>query len=461
MAIHRRVICLAAFSLMLWGTSATAGEYTYVIEQLTDNTINDSVPQVSGKYTAWQSQSGSASASSEIWLDDGLTTIQLTDNTYLDQEPQLSGNRVTWSAQPDGTAANQREIYYFDGSTTTRLTNDLVRDLTPKISGSTVIWEHGDANGKEIYRSNGAPLTSNAVIDTASDIYGSRIIWVNGSTPNQKIMLYDGTTTIVAATSTLAINKPQVSDSLVVWQGYKNTNADSSGAEIYRYDGTNPTQPTNLSNNEFTDFDPQVSGNHVVWWGGVFGDRQIYFNDGTTTTPISTGTLNLYPQIDGNLVVWQGNDGDDEIFVWDGTSAVQITHNNYADSRPQISGNHIVWTSTAGGADTEIMSAIRVLFGDANFDGTVDGGDYTSWANNFMLTDVGFAEGDFNQDGVVDGGDYTLWANNFLATDGLAPLLTTAAVPEPSSLVLALTASGLALLARSKVLRGRPGPGQG
>lgn len=275
-------------------------------------------------------------------------------------------------------------------------------------------------------------------------------------------MLYNGTTTVTAATSTLSINTPKVSDSLVVWRGFKNTNSDASGSEIYRYDGTNPTKATSLSNNEFTDFDPQVSGNHVVWWGGVFGDRQVYLNDGTTTTAISTGTLNQKPQIDGNLVAWQGNDGDDEIVVWDGASAVQITHNTYADTNPRISGNHIVWESVVpskvDGTDIEIMSALRVLYGDSNFDGVVDGADYTDWADNFLQSNTVFAQGDFNQDGHVDGADYVLWADNFLQSDG-PPLaqLATAAVPEPTSALLGLIGVGVCAVAlrRSRHLAAR------
>lgn len=69
--------------------------------------------------------------------------------------------------------------------------------------------------------------------------------------------------------------------------------------------------------------------------------------------------------------------------------------------------------------------------GDANFDGVVDGGDYTIWANNFLQSPRSFAQGDFTGDGLVDGADYTVWANNF------APLgLTALAVPEPASVVL-------------------------
>ena len=63
------------------------------------------------------------------------------------------------------------------------------------------------------------------------------------------------------------------------------------------------------------------------------------------------------------------------------------------------------------------MSALRVLYGDSNFDGIVDGADYVNWADNFLQSNKVFAQGDFNQDGLVDGADYVLWADNFLQSD--------------------------------------------
>ncbi len=432
------VIAICSGTSIAWGAN-----YTFVIQQLTDNAISEGNPQVSGSNVTWWSQSG-ASATRDIMLYNGTTTQNLTDGpsyNFHNTDPQISGSNVVWWGQVDGTAANQREILYYDGANVTRLTNDTVRDYPPVINGSTAAWEHGDGNAKEIYRSNGAPITSNATVDAQIDVYGSRIVWVEGSTPSQKVKLFDGNTTINAGTSGLAMNKPQVSDTNVVWQGFKNTNSNSSGAEIYLYNGTNPTTPINLSNNDLADFDPQISGDQVVWWGGLAGVFDIYYHDGVSVTKLTqSGAQNQFPKIDGNLIVWQGHDGNDlEIYGYDGTNVFPITNNDYNDSLPQISGNHVVWQALAGGADAEIMSALRALYGDSNFDGIVDGADYTIWADHYLQSDKSFVEGDFNQDGVVDGADYVLWADNYLQSDSsMQPLLTTSAVPEPSSAMLGL-----------------------
>ena len=78
--------------------------------------------------------------------------------------------------------------------------------------------------------------------------------------------------------------------------------------------------------------------------------------------------------------------------------------------------------------------------GDANFDGAVDGADYTDWADHYGQPGV-WTEGDFNNDDRVDGADYTLWADNFTGPGG-------SAVPEPAT--LALLAFGAVPLIRRK-----------
>ena len=80
-----------------------------------------------------------------------------------------------------------------------------------------------------------------------------------------------------------------------------------------------------------------------------------------------------------------------------------------------------------------------VRLGDANFDGQVDGGDYTTWTDHY-LQDGGWLAGDFNGDNFVDGGDYTGWADNYgLGVAGAAP------APEPAGLLILLAGACLAL----------------
>ena len=78
--------------------------------------------------------------------------------------------------------------------------------------------------------------------------------------------------------------------------------------------------------------------------------------------------------------------------------------------------------------------------GDVNLDGSVDGGDYSLWADHYLLGGMSWGDGDLNGDGVVDGGDYTLWADNY----GSA---TAAVIPEPVTLSL-LAIGAVAMIRR-------------
>jgi len=66
-------------------------------------------------------------------------------------------------------------------------------------------------------------------------------------------------------------------------------------------------------------------------------------------------------------------------------------------------------------------SAVMIKYtymGDANLDGTIDGGDY-GVIDNFVQVPAasGYFNGDFNFDGVVDGGDYGIIDNNIQAQE--------------------------------------------
>lgn len=84
------------------------------------------------------------------------------------------------------------------------------------------------------------------------------------------------------------------------------------------------------------------------------------------------------------------------------------------------------------------------ISGDFNNDGKVDGSDYATWrkndvANSALPNDNGVG----NQ-----AGRYTLWRSNFGKPPGAGSGLSTAAVPEPHSILLALCGLIGATLAR-------------
>ena len=85
--------------------------------------------------------------------------------------------------------------------------------------------------------------------------------------------------------------------------------------------------------------------------------------------------------------------------------------------------------------------------GDFNLDGIVNGSDFLLWQRNFGSTTQLAADG--NGSGMIDAGDLALWKSGFSSTSPSPPV---AAVPEPSSVVLAAS-MGAWLATRRRIAR--------
>ena len=125
----------------------------------------------------------------------------------------------------------------------------------------------------------------------------------------------------------------------------------------------------------------------------------------------------------------------------------------------QIRGLGATETDTFAGQQITGASVIAMYTyaGDANLDGTIDGGDYGTIDNFVQVPGAfGYANGDFNYDGVIDGGDYGIIDNNIQAqgapfpTGGVASVSALTAVPEPGGLAVLV---GLPLILRRRTRR--------
>jgi hypothetical protein len=121
---------------------------------------------------------------SEIFLYDGLNTVQLTDNDYLDTNPQINENGdVVWRGN-DGT---DYEIYYYNRSSgvTTQLTDNQYDDGYPQINANgEVVWDGYDGTDYEIFLYDGSTtiqLTDNDYDDFSPQINAnSEVVWHGG-----------------------------------------------------------------------------------------------------------------------------------------------------------------------------------------------------------------------------------------------------------------------------------------
>lgn len=72
--------------------------------------IRNQFPQIDGRNVVWQGFDGS---DDEIFLWDGYKVTQLTDNTVNDTRPFISGNHIVWQAAASGVGTSQEIMHTY------------------------------------------------------------------------------------------------------------------------------------------------------------------------------------------------------------------------------------------------------------------------------------------------------------------------------------------------------------
>jgi hypothetical protein len=180
-----------------------------------------------------------------------------------------------------------------------------------------------------------------------------------------------------------------------------------------------------------------------------------------TNTAAGTATGGTYNGVQG-MVQSANNFG-----AWDGPglttsmpdAAAGLTTIGVATGE-QVRGLGPTDTDTFSGQTINGASTIAMYTyaGDANLDGTIDGGDYGIIDNFVQVPGAsGYGNGDFNYDGAIDGGDYGIIDNNvqaqgapFPTSSASASLSGVTAVPEPSACGVAILTAATGLLGRRR-----------
>ncbi len=127
-------------------------------------------------------------------------------------------------------------------------------------------------------------------------------------------------------------------------------------------------------------------------------------------------------------------DGDLSCNIDDLDALIMAISTSSTDPQFDLSGDGNVdlvdrdaWLAEAGAEN--LVSGNAYLLGDANLDGSVDGGDFILWNSSKFSATGKWSLADFDADGETNGADFILWnANKFQSADQVS------SVPEPTGI---------------------------
>lgn len=174
----------------------------------------------------------------------------------------------------------------------------------------------------------------------------------------------------------------------------------------------------------------------------IFSIRQMVMPDGSY---YATGSeLFVLDSLSGVSFLKHGEHLWDSAFAM---SELSVSETYFEETRQEVRFAVLDINAIEAIGDIEIPPL--VLVGDYNLDGLVDAADYTVWRDSKGDMGAGLPA-DGNGDGTVDDGDRTLWANNYGAVAMAPSMATSAAIPEPTAVLLAGVALAAVATARRR-----------
>lgn len=295
-----------------------------------------------------------------------FTEFPICTDSFNQSMPAVSGNVVVWEDVRNGNT----DIYGCDVSigSVFPICTDTACQSRPDISGSIVVWESvGGLPDSQHYEIGGKNLSSGEDLMIYYDptesrypaISGNIVVWANRTqenNPNDPYKIYgknlftDEVFVVCEAPAAKKYN-PDISGNYVVWEDLRNNHHDIYGRDLT----TGDVFPICIS----IDYklNPHISGNFVVW--EVDSKHEIRGYDLSTSTEffISNG---YNPNISGDIVVWEkGPLGNLDIYGYDLSSGTEfVICDPPGDQKyPSISGDLVVWQASYTGESTDIHGA--------------------------------------------------------------------------------------------------------
>jgi beta propeller repeat protein len=243
--------------------------------QVTDNTYEDSFPQIKGDYLVWQEYVG---GDWEIFLYDVAlgTTTQITDNSYHDTSPKTNGTHIVWKGFCDG----ESDIFLWDGSETRTISNRNSEDSSPQIAGRFIVFTSepfsddffgpGEIILYDIRNATSVTISQavdpgNTLDDSSPHINNRHVMWVQTDwEDNTTKYLYD-----------LRRGRAHKATEGYVWKDSVQTNGkievltryDGGTREIFVYHNESDRY-VQITDDDVNNTYPSISGNYIAWIAG-------------------------------------------------------------------------------------------------------------------------------------------------------------------------------------------------
>lgn len=252
--------------------------------------------------------------------------LQLTDNSVSDKAPRISGNDIVWYRQNTSISFFNSRIFHYDLDMPPSQTNPIMiaddgkNYGLPKISGNHVAFTYADGSDSEVVYYNldtQAPalqLTSTNVFVYNVQLSNNKLWW-NGWHGDIHYFDLEGqeTPTLIHDVDPNGYSLYlDADDQFAVWSRY---DIDEDERDIFYYELNGQNTPIRLTDDEINDTNPIISGGYIIWERGVGEDTELFYFDLINQGPIVQLTDNDFKdgsvEASNNKLVWQGGYLDD------------------------------------------------------------------------------------------------------------------------------------------------------
>jgi beta propeller repeat protein len=307
---------------------------------------------------------GSSSAAVPGAITQLTTGAQGSTQTW----PMISGSRVVWT-----NAGNDLDVWYLDlstGAPAINLTNTPAeQEFLEDIDGTQVVLTRtNQVSAGDIVLIDAATGVQTTIAGAGGGVHyeqpairGRYIVFVRAS-GQFDIDGYDvalGSPFPRPLTNDAAVQaRPRVSGDLIVWEDYRNGNADIYGFRIST--GQELTIATGASKQS----QPDVDGEWVVWVDDASGSDQLWaanLSTGVTRQLTTAASAKVQPRISGTRVVWADDrNGNLDVYTYDLANGVEDVLVAGAGDQmlSDIDGNRVVYTSNETGFESVYLFTI-------------------------------------------------------------------------------------------------------